>query len=252
MPRRKEKCRSSFTLERRPGQPTADWVNVFEKAVLDMKAEGLNVELKSTGWHLFERSNSNSRATGTCVGAVEGENELAAIRGALVKLFLDAVIGRGRAQFQTDSRTDFANLVTGSQGVTRPTKLVHVTYRKIQTPRRKSRVKKKQAQRRPSNVKWMTWPRWWKNWKTNLADRTWKICESFQRQCTKDSPHLREKTRNCGYQPSSSASSHAAFGSRQSSLSSSGRGKVKTRPKGGSVQQKKLVTRCFDCNRFGH
>ena len=24
------------------------------------------------------------------------------------------------------------------------------------------------------------------------------------------------------------------------------------RPKGGSVHQKKLVTRCFDCNRFGH
>ena len=25
----------------------AEWVNVFEKAVLDMKAEGLNVEFKS-------------------------------------------------------------------------------------------------------------------------------------------------------------------------------------------------------------
>ena len=24
------------------------------------------------------------------------------------------------------------------------------------------------------------------------------------------------------------------------------------RPKRGSVHQKKLVTRCFDCNRFGH
>ena len=63
---------------------------------------------------------------------------------------------------------------------------------------------------------------------------------------------LREKTRNRGYQPSSSASSHAAFGSRHASLSGTGRGKSKMRPKGGSVQQKKLVTRCFDCNRFGH
>ena len=62
---------------------------------------------------------------------------------------------------------------------------------------------------------------------------------------------LREKTRNRGYQPSSSASSHTAFGSRRSSLSGSGRGKKKTRTKGGSVQQK-LVIRCFDCNRFGH
>ena len=63
---------------------------------------------------------------------------------------------------------------------------------------------------------------------------------------------LREKTRNRGYQPSSSASSHTAFGSRQSSLSGGGQGKGKTRPKGVSVQQRKLVTRCFDCNRFRH
>ena len=35
----------------------AEWVNVFETAVLDMKAEGLNVELKSMGWHLFNKSN---------------------------------------------------------------------------------------------------------------------------------------------------------------------------------------------------
>ena len=47
-------------------------------------------------------------------------------------------------------------------------------------------------------------------------------------------------------------SSHAAFFSRHASLSGTGRGKGKTRPKGGSVHQKKLVTRCFDCIRFGH
>ena len=63
---------------------------------------------------------------------------------------------------------------------------------------------------------------------------------------------LREKTRNRGYQPSSSASSHAAFGSRHASLTGTGRGKGKIRPEGGSVHHKKLVTRCFDCNRFGH
>ena len=96
----------------------------------------------------------------------------------------------------------------------------------------------------------MNWPRWWKNWKTRWTYRTCKICESFQSPCTKDSPSarhakLREKTRNRGYQPSSSASSHTAFGSRQSSLSGGGRGK-------GKVQQKKLVTRCCDCNLFGH
>ena len=53
---------------------------------------------------------------------------------------------------------------------------------------------------------------------------------------------LREKTR----------SSHAAFGSRHAYLSGTGGGKGKTRPKGGSVHQKKLATRRFDCNRFGH
>ena len=63
---------------------------------------------------------------------------------------------------------------------------------------------------------------------------------------------LREKTSNRGYQPSSSASSHPAFGSRHASLSGTSRGKSKMRPKGGSVHQMKLVTRCFDCNRFGH
>ena len=44
---------------------------------------------------------------------------------------------------------------------------------------------------------------------------------------------LREKTRNRGYQPSSSASSHAVFGSQHASLSGTGRGRGKTRPKRG-------------------
>ena len=35
-------------------------------------------------------------------------------------------------------------------------------------------------------------------------------------------------------------------------MSGTGLGKGKTRPKGGSVHQKNLVTRCFDCNRFEH
>ena len=65
-------------------------------------------------------------------------------------------------------------------------------------------------------------------------------------------PRLRERPRNRGHQPSSSASSHATFGSRASSPSGTGRGKEKTRLKGGSANQKKLVTRCIDCNRFGH
>ena len=42
-------------LQTRSGQPMAEWVSVFEKAVLDTKAEGLNDELKSMGWHFFRK-----------------------------------------------------------------------------------------------------------------------------------------------------------------------------------------------------
>ena len=188
MPRRKDKCRSPFT---RNFRPMAKWVNVFEKAVLDMKAEGLNVELKSMGWHLFEKCNPTLEREERVLECAEGEYEFAAIRGALTKLFLDT-ISKKNAQFQTesrvmrltgnqmtDSRTHFANLVTGSQGVTRPTKLTHATQ---------SRVRKRQTERRLSNVKWMSWPRWRKNWKTLWTYRTWKICESFHSPCMRDSP----------------------------------------------------------------
>ena len=43
--------------------------------------------------------------------------------------------------------------------------------------------------------------------------------------------HAKVRERNRGYQPSSSASSHAIFGSRHASLSGTGPGKGKTRPK---------------------
>ena len=44
-------------LQRRPGQPMAELVSVFEKAVLDTKAEGPIVELNSMDWHLLKKSN---------------------------------------------------------------------------------------------------------------------------------------------------------------------------------------------------
>ena len=43
----------------------------------------------------------------------------------------------------------------------------------------------------------------------------------------------------------------AAFCSRHESLSGTGRGKGTTRLQGGSVHDEQLLTRCFDCNRFG-
>ena len=74
----------------------AEWVNVFEKAVLDMKAEGLNVELKSMGWHLVEKSNLTQERQEPVLGVAEGEYEFVAIRGALIKLFLDTIMNQGK------------------------------------------------------------------------------------------------------------------------------------------------------------
>ena len=48
--------------QRRPGQPMAEWVNIFEKAVLDMKAEGQNVELNIMDWHLFGKEQFDPRS----------------------------------------------------------------------------------------------------------------------------------------------------------------------------------------------
>ena len=149
MPRRKGEVQEVFykKLQRRPGQPMADWVHVFEKAVLDMKAEGLNVELASLGW-LFEKGNLTLERQERVLGCAEGECEFAAIRGALIKS------AKKNAQFQTesqvmcltgsqmtDSRTDFRKPRDGKSG--RYT--AHVTQRKIPIPRKKSRVKKKQT-----------------------------------------------------------------------------------------------------------
>ena len=78
-------------LQRPPGQPMAEWVDVFEKAVLDMKVEGLNVELKSMVWDLFENSNLTLERQER-VGRAAGEH------------FLD-----------TARKNALANLVTGSQ-----------------------------------------------------------------------------------------------------------------------------------------
>ena len=91
-------------LQRRPGQPMAEWVNVFAKAMLDMKAEGLNVELKSMGWHLFEKSSLTQERQERVLGAAEGEYEFAAFRGALIKLFPDTIISQEKRSVSDRSR----------------------------------------------------------------------------------------------------------------------------------------------------
>ena len=95
-------------LQRRPGQPTAELVNVFVKAVLNMKATGLNVELKSMGLALFRKEQVDSRATRTCVGT-----EFAAIRRALIQLFPDdhdADDKRGPSWHEVGEESSFTHL----------------------------------------------------------------------------------------------------------------------------------------------
>ena len=65
----------------------AESLNVFERAVLDMKAEGLDVVLQNMGWHLYEQSSLTLERQERVLGAAAGEYEFAAIR-ALIKLFL--------------------------------------------------------------------------------------------------------------------------------------------------------------------
>ena len=69
-------------------------VSVFWKAVLDMKAEGLNVELKSMGWHLFEMSNLTLDRQERMLGATESEYEVATIRGPSIKLLPDTILSK--------------------------------------------------------------------------------------------------------------------------------------------------------------
>ena len=96
MPQRRDKCRSSFTRNSKDvkDNPWPTWVNVFENPVLNTKAEGLNAEHKSMGWHLFEKSNLTLERQERVLGAPEGEYEFAAIRGALINLFPDTIISQ--------------------------------------------------------------------------------------------------------------------------------------------------------------
>ena len=63
---------------------------------------------------------------------------------------------------------------------------------------------------------------------------------------------LRDKTRNRGYQHSSSSSSHSIFGFSFVIFERNESGENASRGQKGSVNQRKLVTLRFDCNHFGH
>ena len=53
------------------------------------KAQGLNVELKSMGWHFFDWSKLTPERHRRVLGCAEGEYEFTAIRGASIELFPD-------------------------------------------------------------------------------------------------------------------------------------------------------------------
>ena len=70
-----------------------EWVNVFEKAVLDMKAEGIKMS-----------SSLNQERQERVLGAAGGEYEFAAFRGALIKLFPDTIISQEKRSVSNRSR----------------------------------------------------------------------------------------------------------------------------------------------------
>ena len=136
----------------------AEWVNDFEKAVLDMKAEELNVELKNMGWHLFEKNSLTLEGQESVLGAAESEYEFATIRGALIKLFPDTIISQEKrsvpdrkpghvADRKTNDRlrNRFRKPRDGRTGVTQPMRLMQMMQKKTRTPKRKNRVRKSQT-----------------------------------------------------------------------------------------------------------
>ena len=66
-------------LQRRSGQTMAEWVNVFEKAVLDMKAEKLNVDLKSK--QISKRAVWPWRDKNVCWGPLKANTSLLPFEG---------------------------------------------------------------------------------------------------------------------------------------------------------------------------
>ena len=112
--------------------------------MLDMKAEGLNVELKNMGWHLFEKSSLTLERQERVLGAAEDEYDFS---GALIKLFPDTIISQEKRSTPDRNPMDrrpndrFKNRFR-RQGVTQPMRLMHTKQKKTRTPKKKSRARK--------------------------------------------------------------------------------------------------------------
>ena len=91
-------------LQRRPGQPMAEWVNVFENAALDMKAEGPNVELQSMGWHFFEKSNLTLQRQERVLRQLRANKSSPPFEERWSSSFLTRQSARRNDQFQIEGR----------------------------------------------------------------------------------------------------------------------------------------------------
>ena len=221
----------------------AEWVNVFERAVLNMKAEGLNVELKSMGWHLFRKEQFDPGATRACVlGAAEGENEFAAVRGALIKLFPDTISIQEKRSTPDRTPMDrrpndrFRNRFRKPRDGKTGRDTAHETdahdAEEIPNSEEEESCEEESDLTAAFHRKM-----------DELVSAVAELGDTLDVQDVEDLRELSdlmyeglatikethatltEKTRNRGYQPSSSASCHAAFGSRHASLSGTGCGK---------------------------
>ena len=248
----------------------AGWVNVFERAVLDMKAERLKVELKNMGWHVFEKSSLTLERQERVLGAAEGEYDFSAIRGALIKLFPDTIISQEKRSTPDRKPIDRRPNDRFRNRFRKPRVRKTGRYTAHETDAHDAE-EDANSEEEESCEEESDLTAAFEREMDELASVVEELEDTLDVQDVEDlrelsesmyeglatiketHAKLRDKTRNRGYQHSSSASSHADFGSRHASLSGTSRGKSKMRPKGGSVQKKKkLVTRCFDCNRYGH
>ena len=113
------------------------------------------------------------------LGCAEGEYEHAAIRGALIKLFLGTIISQVKRSVPdrkpghvTDRKTNdrFRIRFRKSRDWKTGRYIAHET-----DARDADEDPNSEEEASPSNVNWTSLPRWWKNWKTLWMARTWKI-----------------------------------------------------------------------------
>ena len=195
----------------------AEWVNVFDKGLLDMKAEGLNVELRSIGWHLLEKSSLTQERKERVLGAAEGEYEFAAIRGALIKLFPDTTISQEKRSAPDRKPVDRGPNDRFKNRFREPRDEKTGRYTAHETDAN-------DAKEDPNSEE------------EESCEEESDLTTAFEREMDELASVVEELEDTLDVQDVEdlrSASSHAAFGSRHASLSGTGRGKGKTRPKGG-------------------